>query len=299
MMGWRSSERASVRGTTRVLASTGWWARVLGLASVGMLAVIGTTPLSASAQDVEAMEVPLRVEDDRLIVPVDIGNGVEVDFVLSTGNAVTVLSQAFVDNHGVDGDFWLGDVEVDMDNYATVPHADLNPDDGMVVGIIGANTLNEFDLLIDAPNQRAVLQTVGREVSWEGVELGEPIRLRVYHGLLLGLDLDVVGHAVGAMIDTGTGRVVGNPATGQLLGIDTGEQGSTTLTWPNGVQRDARVHVRDLPLFERWDPNGNGFLLLGGSLAFDCAMSFSWVHREMRMCPGSRVFRDDAAESER
>ena len=37
------------------------------------------------------------MEDGRLLVPVDIGHGVQADFILSTGNSVTVLSQAFAE----------------------------------------------------------------------------------------------------------------------------------------------------------------------------------------------------------
>ena len=239
-------------------------------------------PVAATGQ-VESMEVPLRVADDRLVVPVDIGHGVEVDFIVSTGNAVTVLNQAFIDNHGADGEFWLGDVEVNMDRYATVSNEDLNPDGGMVVGIVGANTLNEFDVLFDVPNSRLVLQTVGPEVEWDGVTLGQPIDLRVYRGVLLTVDLDVVGHSIQALIDTGTGRVVGNPPLGEKLFIPEGEQGSTTLTF-GGRDIDVRVHTRDLPLFERFDPQGNGFAILGASMTYDCAWSISWAHGELRMC---------------
>lgn len=279
-----------MRGRDRGLGFAG---RIMGVA---VWAATVATPLAAQ---VESMEVPMRVEDDRILVPVDIGQGIEVDFILSTGNAVTVLNQAFVDNHGADGEFWLGDVELNMDNYATVSNADLNPDGGMIVGIVGANTLNEFDLLVDPVNDRIVLQTVGRSVAWEGVALGDPIRLRVYHGIMLGLDVNLVGRSFGAMIDTGTGRVVGSPAVGDALGIPVGEQGSSTIEWASGDRTDVRVNVRDLPLFQRWDPEGKGFLILGSSLTYDCALSISWLHREMRRCPGSQTFGDARPRDDR
>ncbi|MEM7414567.1 MAG: hypothetical protein AAF389_03660 [Gemmatimonadota bacterium] len=281
-----------MRGLKRNRVHVGRW-----VAAAVVSSAVVVTP--SAAQDAESMEIPMRIEDDRILVPVEIGHGVEVDFILSTGNAVTVLNQAFIDNHGADGDFWLGDVELNMDHYATVSNAELNPDGGMIVGIVGANTLNEFDLLIDPLNDRVVLQTVGRAVEWDGVELGDPTRLRVYHGIMLGLDVDLVGRSFPAMIDTGTGRVVGSPAVGDALGIPLGEQGSSTIEWASGEATDVRVHIRDLSLFDRWDPEGKGFLILGSSLAYDCALSISWLHREMRRCPGSQTFGDAAARGER
>ena len=49
------------------------------------------------------------------------------------------------------------------------------------------------------------------------------------------------------------------------------------------VQDDERNYVNHGP-WKMWDPNGKGFVLVGAPIAFDCAISLSWVHQEMRTC---------------
>lgn len=243
----------------------------------------GLTVSTAQAPgDTDWFDVPLRLEDGRLLVPVGIGHGVEVDFIVSTANTVTVLNQAFIDNHGVDGEFFLGGVEVNLDNYATVSNEQLNPGGTTIVGIIGANTLNEFDVLFDVPGGRLVLSEVGRSMDFEGVTLGDALRLRVFHGLLLGADFELGGTTLPALIDTGSDEVLVNAAGAAAAGAADGE--STTLRAGPLDFGSVPLTVQDLPMMERWDPNGEGFVVLGSPIAGDCAFAVSWVHREMRRC---------------
>ena len=44
------------------------------------------------------------------------------------------------------------------------------------------------------------------------------------------------------------------------------------------------VAVRDLPLFQGWDPDGKGFVVIGAAITYDCALAISWVHQEIRTC---------------
>jgi len=250
---------------------------------IAALAAMLTLPTAVAGQhEPDVLEVPLRIIDGRLAVSVDIGQGVEADFIVSTGNAVTVLNQAFVDNHGSDGEFWMGDLELNMDNFATVGHEQLNPGNSTFAGIVGANTLNEFDMLVDVPNGRLVLKTLGRSVEWDDVELSAPVGLRVYHGVILGVDVEVDGHPFQAMLDIGTTAMVVSEPAGVALGVD--GEGSGALALGGTTFADVELRVRDLPLFQNFDPNGEGFVIVGAPIAYECAIAISWMHREMRTC---------------
>lgn len=252
-------------------------------AALSLLATTLAVPtVVAGQQDPDMMEFPLRIIDGRLAVSIDIGHGVQADFVLSTGNAVTVLNQAFVDNHGADGEFRMGDLKLNMDNFATVRHEDLNPGNSTFAGIVGSNTLNEFDMLIDVPNGRLVLKSIGRAVEWDGVPLSEPVGLRVYHGVILSVDVEVDGHPFMAMLDIGTSTLVVSSPAGAALGVES--EGSAALGIGSTTFADMPLRVRDLPIFEQFDPEAKGFVLIGAPIAYDCAISISWMHREMRTC---------------
>ena len=45
-----------------------------------------------------------------------------------------------------------------------------------------------------------------------------------------------------------------------------------------------RVEVTDSPIFQGWDPQGDGFVIVGASVAYDCAIAISWAHAELRTC---------------
>ena len=47
---------------------------------------------------------------------------------------------------------------------------------------------------------------------------------------------------------------------------------------------DLPIRVLDLPIFGGWDPNDRGFVILGAPIAYDCAISLSWAHKEIRTC---------------
>ena len=47
---------------------------------------------------------------------------------------------------------------------------------------------------------------------------------------------------------------------------------------------DTPMEVADLPLFRGWDPDGNGFVVIGAPVAYDCAIAVSFFHGEIRTC---------------
>jgi len=292
-------ERASGMGTrasaaTRASAGTrgresrrGWrpvgtrgWRRVGKMAFMAGFgtAVVGATSASAPA---ERTEVPLRVEAGHLVVTVTSSEGHALDFLLSTGNAVTVLGEAVADHLGSQT-LRLGDVELDTRDPYTLPDDDLVYGGVQLHGIVGLNTLSQYDVLVDAPGGRLVLQSIGPRVEWPGVALSDPIRLRIMHGIVISLDVTVDGHDYAAMLDLGSSAVLVNAGAAATLGIE--DRGTATVELGDVRLDGAAVRLSDAAIFERWDPEGNGFVIVGGAIATDCAVSISWVHREMRTC---------------
>ena len=237
----------------------------------------GPTPLEAQET---AVEVPLSVEAGRLAVTVTGPAGAEMRFALSTGSATTVLTESAAARLGSGAELALGGVPVPVEGAHTVPDAQLA--DGGFSGMIGVDVLGAHDVLLDVPGGRLLLAPVGPAVSWPGMALGEPRRLRVYHGVVLGLDVELDGRPLQAQLDIGTPAVVVNEGA-RPEGM-TGDEGTTTLSLGATRLEDLPLIVRDLSVFERWDPDGRGFVLVGAPIAWDCAVSLSWAHAEIRTC---------------
>ena len=112
--------------------------------------------------------------------------------------------------------------------------------------------------------------------------MSDPIRVRVLHGILMGMDVEFNGREYAAMLDFGMGTLVVNEPVRTQTKIDAVDEG--TLKLGGRTFYDLPVRTLDLPLFRGWDPNGDGFVVVGAPLAYDCAISLSWVHREIRTC---------------
>jgi hypothetical protein len=169
-----------------------------------------------------------------------------------------------------------------MEGRRTLPDEDLVVEGRSMAGMIGSNTLNRYDVLVDVPGGRLALKPIGRSVSWNGMTLSEPVRLRVFHGVILGLDVEVNGNEYPALLDLGTPTLVVNERVMTESDIQDGQVralrvGDTTLN-------DLPVRHEELDAFRMMSPNGDGVVLVGAPLAHDCAVSLSWVHRELRTC---------------
>ena len=245
--------------------------------------VLAATPAAGQSRgNADPIVVPLRVHAGQFLVPVRAPDGTEFEFLLSTGNTTTVLSRSAAARLGGQTALMMGTVSVPMEGKATISDAELTVEGEVNDGIIGSNTLNRYDVLIDAPGGRLVLKPVGRSVSWEGMTLSEPVKLRVFHGLVLGLDVALEGVTFGAMLDVGTRTLVINQAGATKAKV--AAEDAVTLRVGNTTLSGLPVRVIDLPLFHQADPDGAGFVLVGAPLARDCAISLSWLHQEMRTC---------------
>ena len=266
-----------------------WWDEARRSTRLGgrglLLLLVGLLPGDVRGQSTShpVLEVPLHHHEGRLWVPVRNGDGTELRFLLSTGTPFTVLSESGAER--VTGILTLGGLDqaaVTLTDAQTMDDASLTWRGERFDGMVAPNTLNAFDLLLDGPGERLLLRPVGPPVSWEGYELSGPVRLQVYHGVVLALQVAMGGTSYPAMLELGTPVLLGNPAVGEAGAIDDGRAPSLELggaTWT-----DLPAEIEDHPSIRRFSPNGDPFVIVGGLIAVDCPVSISWVRAELRTC---------------
>ncbi|HSM03412.1 MAG TPA: hypothetical protein VK858_02275 [Longimicrobiales bacterium] len=231
------------------------------------------------------LEVPLHHHEGRLWVPVRGTDGTELRFLLSTGVPYTMFSETGARRQEAAGALTIGGLPgapVDLEGAQTLGDDALTHGGERFDGMLAPNTLSAFDVLLDAPGGRMLLRPVGPPVSWEGYELSRPVRLQVYHGVVIALQVAMGGTGVPAMLELGTPVVLGNPAVGDAGAIVDGRAPSLEIggaTWT-----DLPAEVRDHPSIRRFSPEGDPFVIVGGVIAVDCALSISWVRTELRTC---------------
>ena len=249
--------------------------------ALGMLLVVAAGP-AAAQHGRHAVEIPLRVHGGALVVPVDAPDGTQLEFLVGMGSLVTVLSETGAKQIGEQTGLTLGGVPFDTDSVPTGSDADFTIEGTVFAGLVASNTLNQFDVLFDVPGGRLVLQAPGRSVSWAGMSLSEPVRLRLYHGAIISFDLKLNGEAYPAMLDLGLRSLIANEEAGAEAAV----QGDRveTLTIGGTTYTDLPVRVEDTPITQRFTRTGGGFVLVGAPIAWDCALSVSYVHQELRTC---------------
>jgi hypothetical protein len=228
------------------------------------------------------VEVPLRLEGGRLAVTVQEANGSAFDFILSTGVPPTILSASTAAALGAAPALTIGGHPVDFAGSQTIPDDDLNVDGFAFDGMIGPQTLNKFDILIDLPGQRLVLRPIGPPAAWDGVTLGEAVPVRVLHGQMIALSVDLNGQNFMASLDTGRPVLVVNEPVTTALHV--GQAFTGALTLGDTPMTDVPVEMIDVDVMARWDPDKKGFVLLGAPIAYDCAIAISWVRSEIQVC---------------
>jgi hypothetical protein len=248
---------------------------------VGCIVVFGALAAPGSVRAQQKFEVPLRVHGGRMIVPVETPSGMQLDFIVST-NGYAALSEPLAEEFMDEAGLTVGGVSVITDGAQILSAADLTIDGEIFDGIIGSNTLNQYDVLIDAPGSRLVFQSIRRTVEWEGMTMSEPVPLRIYHGTILSLDVKLNGEPYPAMLELGTGSLVVN----DRVETEASVVGNTVEHFKIGGTNysDLSISVENLPLFRRFLPDGGGFVLIGAPVALNCAISISYVHQEMRTC---------------
>jgi len=256
------------------------------MTSILFALALGSTPLIAQAgagadAGHETIEVPVSVHAGRLYVPVRTAAGRTLDFLLGTASSVTVLSESGA--RAADGGaLAMGGVAVPMSGSQTLADADLTVDGKVFDGMIGSNTLNRFDVLIDAPGGRMLLKAPAESVEWPGVALSDPVRVQVFHGVILGVDVELDGTDYPGLLDLGTPEILANARVMADGGLS--DRPARTLRIGGITLENVPVKETDHPVVRAFSAGGNGFVLVGAPVALDCALSLSWVHREMRTC---------------
>ena len=239
------------------------------------------SPVLGQAPGGGAIEVPLRVEDGLLRVTVDGPDGAEYDFVLGLGMTLITESGAAQIGEAVSS-LTIGGVPVETEQAFTVPDEELATSTTVPAGVLGGMTLNKFDVLIDAPNQRLVLKPIGRSVRWDGVTLSNPVGLTLFHDVLARVDVEVAGQVFGGLLDLAAPHM----AVNEPVRTEAGFSGDGLDSFRMGYSgwTDLPVVVTDSPTFQGWDPEGRGFVIIGAPVAYECAIAISWVHAELRTC---------------
>ena len=247
---------------------------------MAVLAAIMAAPAAAQTHGRNTVEIPLRVHGGRMIVPVEAADGTQLEFIVST--SMTQLSQKGAKRIAGQTELSLGGVPFSTEDVQTVSDANLTVAGTIFDGVIGSEILNQFDVLFDAPGGRLVLKPIGRSVEWEGMTMSDPVPLRIYHGLVLGFEVELNGRAYGAMLDVGMGLLGVNERVRTEASIE-GDRVST-LQIGGMTFSDLPVRVLEDAAFGMWTPNGEGFVYVGAPIALDCAISVSYVHQELRTC---------------
>ena len=250
-----------------------------------LLSFLGTAALLCSPPafaQTTATEVPLEWVDGFLVVPVSGGEAGVARFAISTGAARTVLTESGASRLGRQPVLELGGHAISTDDLSVVPDERLRAGSTVLDGMIGASTLSDFDLLVDVPGARLVLQSFGRSVSFDGVRLSDPVRLNVMHGVALLFDIELEGRSYPAMLDLGSPATVVSEGVVSDLGLD-GEE-TRALRLGAMTVPELAVQHRALEVFEMWAPNGEGVVVLGTGFLRECPVAISYVHAELRTC---------------
>ncbi len=247
---------------------------------MAVLAAIVTAPAAAQTHGRNTVEIPLRVHGGRMIVPAEAADGTKLEFIVST--YMTQLSQKGAKRIAGQTELRLGGVPFSTEDAQTVSDANLTVAGTIFDGVIGSEILNQVDVLFDAPGGRLVLKPIGRSVEWEGMTMSDPVPLRVYHGMVLGFDVELNGKAYGAMLDVGMGSL----AVNERVRTEASIEADLVSTLKVGGMTFSALPVKVLEdaAFGMWTPNGEGFVYVGGRIALDCAISVSYVHQELRTC---------------
>lgn len=254
-------------------------ARRLTVAAAVLMAGVASSAAAQTA-DTQPVEVELHVHRGRLFVPIEADDSTSMEFLLGTGWS-TGLTASTAARLGDQPELTLGGIAIPAGDLSTYPDSMLTIDGTTLAGVLGPNTLSRFDVLIDVPGGRLVLKPVGGVVQWEGMTMSEPLDLRIMHGVEIWLRVELDGNPYQAILDLGTPTVVANKRVQADTGLDDDDR--TTLRFGDTTLTDVPVFMRELDL-GGFTVGSGGFVIIGAPILYDCAISLSWVHQEMRMC---------------
>lgn len=228
------------------------------------------------------MEVRLRVRDGHLIVPVTAPDGSELEFGIATSSPPTGIAEELAARLGEAAALTLGGLPLPPEREHWTAAQLPAPGGARLDGVLGAAFLSDYEILIDPPGGRMQLRSVGPETAWPGVDLADPVAIQILHGAVVSLTAEVNGTGFFTLLDLASTSNVFSPAVGDKLAL--ADEGEAEVGIGTRVLPGQPYRVRDLDLFRRFDPNGNGFVILGAPIVESCAMAVSWARRELRTC---------------
>lgn len=290
--------------------------------------ILLTGPGSLAGQEI----VPLIDADQWITAPVLVeGAQAPLRFIVDTGAGVSGVSQSTADRLGlpvvatsevlgVSGPvtmswvelpgFQLGPVAMPSVRVLVLPDLVLTPFRGEregyepFDGVIGAEVLGRFDVVVSIPERALKLYEPGGMTEEEiGRAFGAPIPLDAEPFPHLRHEVHVNGSPARAVVDTGARFVVLNTMAARAAGVvpdsstareQTFGAGAATalvmdavaaeLTFGGVTLRDVPVQVADLPIFSATGQDSTPTLLMGVPVLRGCALFVSYDTRTVRYC---------------
>lgn len=292
------------------------------IAALAMLVstVAAVVPSAAGAQ----MEVPL-VDLGWLVVPVYLNDEpIALRFVLDTGaswSAVSAQTAARfsggpsrrIEVQGASGpteaflasvpSLRVGEFSISDRDVIVLPNEDLVSDDHAFDGILGADILSRFDIMIDAPRGSLWLYAHGTAPGSVAALLGAALPIDLLEGHLIRHRVDVNGGNLSALLDSGARRMLINRMGSGSAGIDVRDEtansvspglGNKNIVFHAAALGDLvvagtsfpgfRTLVGDLPVFGALGMQTTPMLIIGAPLLARCAVFIAYSARTIRYC---------------
>ena len=275
-----------------------------------------------------SVEIPLRVAHGWFIVPVVVDDSLSLEFVVDTGAGMSAVSRSTLERLGrassssVRAEGASGSQELPVARLGSlglsglrsfnlpvlvveddVLTPEVSGDPGSYDGVLGADLLSDYDVLLDPVG--GVLRLLNPdEPSLDRLPvLAEPIPLWRIAGPILGHDVEINGSVMPAILDTGSRRVVVSPRGARNARVEalpgTAQSGrpgvgSQEVRWEDVDLERVRAGTTDLgavaaqvgalPIFRSLGFADRAVVLLGNPALRGCPVLISYRRETIRYC---------------
>lgn len=280
------------------------------------------------------VSVPLTVSDSWLVVSVVLGDdrADTLRFIVDTGASRSAVTASTTERfalprvgrvraHGASGpadldvaalpELSLGGVRIRNLRALVVDDATLTPDGGRLKeddpldGVLGADVLRRFDVLLSAPEGSMILFDPGQTPHDVEERFSAPVPVSPASRPLLRHQVHIEGVRMTGVLDSGSRRVVLSSTAARIAGIapEVGREersapgvgGQETIQRPVVVGRvqaggllleAVPAHVADLPAFAALGAASVPIVLLGAPVLAHCPAFISYSAGTVRYCRG-------------
>ncbi len=295
--------------------------RMSGPIVVLAILLSASAPAGISAQ----VQVPM-VDLGWLVVPVYLNDApVPLRFVLDTGASWTAVSAQTAERfsrgpnreieiQGASGpaaallatvpSLRVGEFSIDDRDVIVLPNQELVSDDQTFDGILGADILSRFDVMIDAPAGSLWMYPRGATpTDGAAAVLGAAFPIELLGGRLIRHRVEVNGAVVEALLDSGARRMLINRVGSGTAGVEVLANSAQTAS-PGLGGDDFEFHsgalgglvingtlfsglrtiVGDLPIFGALGMQAKPVLIIGAPLVARCPVFISYSAGTIRYC---------------